>query len=266
MSLPDPKPIAQFTVDSLRVLVYEDRAETGRAAAEAVAQAIAGRAGRPPAGPTSSSPPPPARTSSWPAWSASPEIDWSRVVGFHMDEYLGPRPPTTPPRSAATCRSTSSGSPASTDDRLRLIPGEQAERPLRTCLDYEDAAARRADRHRLRRDRRERPPGVQRPARRRLPRPRPGQGRPARRTPAARSSSTTAASTGIEDVPTHAYTLTIPALLTAPVVSPWSSPARARPRPSWPPSAARSARRAPPRPFAATPARPSTSTATPPGW
>src|SRR5947209_2247721 len=24
------------------------------------------------------------------------------------------------------------------DDRLRLIPGEQAERPLRTCLEYED--------------------------------------------------------------------------------------------------------------------------------
>ncbi len=68
---------------------------------------------------------------------ANHDIDWTRIVAFHMDEYLG----------------MSADHPASfrrylqehvfrlaglTHDRLRLIPGEQAERPLQTCLAYED--------------------------------------------------------------------------------------------------------------------------------
>ena len=64
--------------------------------------------------------------------------------------------------------------------QLRLIPGEQADRPLRTCLEYEEqllaeptdivCAGIGENGHLAFND----------PARRRLPRPRPGQGRPAR--------------------------------------------------------------------------------------
>ena len=68
---------------------------------------------------------------------AADEMDWSRVVAFHMDEYLG----------------IDADHPASfrrylqehlfrlvglQPDRLKLIPGEQIERPLQTCLAYED--------------------------------------------------------------------------------------------------------------------------------
>ena len=43
MSLPESRPLAQFSVDRLQVLVHEDRAQMGRAAAAAVAQAMAAR-------------------------------------------------------------------------------------------------------------------------------------------------------------------------------------------------------------------------------
>ena len=43
MSAVTPEPVARFRVDSLRVEVYEDRAQAGRAAAQAVAKAIADR-------------------------------------------------------------------------------------------------------------------------------------------------------------------------------------------------------------------------------
>ena len=61
--------------------------------------------------------------------------------------------------------------------------------------------------------RRERPPRVQRPARRRLRRPARREGRRARRPRRAASRSAKATSPTIDDVPTHAITVTIPALL-----------------------------------------------------
>ena len=46
MIAPEATPVAQFTVDSLRVIVHEDRARMGRAAAQSVAHAIAERQAR----------------------------------------------------------------------------------------------------------------------------------------------------------------------------------------------------------------------------
>jgi glucosamine-6-phosphate deaminase len=64
-------------------------------------------------------------------------IDWSRVVGFHMDEYLGldEDHPASFRRYLYEhlFRVAEIGA-----DRLRLIPGERIERPLATCLEYED--------------------------------------------------------------------------------------------------------------------------------
>ncbi len=132
-----PEPIAEFTSHALRVVVYEDRAQLGRAAAAAVALAIADRqavAGV-------------ARV----VFAAAPSqdeflknliahrgLDWSRVVGFHMDEYfgLGPDHPASFRRYLAEHLFHLAGLPG---DRLHLIPGEQTDRPLRTCLAYEQS-------------------------------------------------------------------------------------------------------------------------------
>jgi glucosamine-6-phosphate deaminase len=135
MSLPESQPIAQFTVDSLKVIVHEDRAQTGRAAAWAVSRAIADRqaaAGRVNVVFAAA----PSQNEFLASLVAHPEIDWSRVVGFHMDEYLG----LGPDHRASFRRYLQERLfrlAGLSSDRLRLIPGEQAERPLKTCLDYE---------------------------------------------------------------------------------------------------------------------------------
>ncbi len=136
MSLPESQPIAQFAVDSLQVVVHEDRAQTGRAAAWAVSRAIADRqasAGRANVVFAAA----PSQNEFLASLVAHPEIDWSRVVGFHMDEYLGLNAdhPASFRRYLQERLFRLLGLSA---DRLRLIPGEQAERPLKTCLDYED--------------------------------------------------------------------------------------------------------------------------------
>lgn len=217
MSLPaPPTPIAEWTVDRLRVRVFEDRARLGRAAAAGVAEAIAARhtvaeraniifAAAP------------SQDEFLTALVGIDAIDWSRIVGFHMDEYLG----LTPDHPASFRRYLHehifrmAGLPA---DRLRLIPGEQTDRPLRTCLEYEDAL--RAE-----------PPdivcaGI-------------GEnGHLAFNDPPVadfldpvlikvvrldHSCRVQQVNDGcfaeLDDVPTHAYTLTVPALLSAPVLS-----------------------------------------------
>ena len=105
-----------------------------------------------------------------------------------------------------------------TDDRLRLIPGEQAERPLRTCLDYEDVlraeptdivcAGIGENGHLAFND----PPVADFLD--------PVLVKVVRLDAACREQQLNdGCFDRIEDVPTHAYTLTIPALLTPPVVS-----------------------------------------------
>ena len=91
---------------------------------------------------------------------AANEIDWSRVGAFHMDEYLGidADHPVSFRRYLQEHLFRLVGLGA---DRLRLIPGEQVERPLQTCLALRGFAASQSDRHRLCRDRRERPSGLQ---------------------------------------------------------------------------------------------------------
>ncbi len=148
------------------------------------------------------------------AWKG---IDWSRVVGFQMDEYLG----------------TDADHPASFrrylqehlfrlaglgPDQLRLIPGEDATRPLRTAFAYED---------RLRAE----PPdlvcgGIGENGHLAFNDPPvadfldPVAVKVVRLDAACRLQQVAdGCFDRIEDVPTHAYTLTIPALLAAPVVS-----------------------------------------------
>jgi glucosamine-6-phosphate deaminase len=130
-----PEPVRQFTVNSLRVAIYDDRATLGRAAAWDVAQAIAGRqaeAGHANVVFAAA----PSQNEFLAGLVSHPSIDWSRVSAFHMDEYLGigPDHPVSFRRYLHEHLFRLAGLG---DNQLRLIPGEQVDRPLMTCYEYE---------------------------------------------------------------------------------------------------------------------------------
>ncbi len=213
---PEPPPVVEFTVDSLRVVVHEDRARLGRSAAASVARAIAAaQAGGRRAHVIFAAAP--SQDEFLAGLVAHPGIDWSRVVGFHMDEYLGlgPDHPASFRRYLQERLFRLAGIPP---DRLRLIPGEQADRPLRTALAYEDhLLAEPVDilcggvgenGHLAFND----PPVADflDPVRVKV----------VRLDAACRAQQVHDGCFGsIDEVPTHAFTLTIPALMAAPVVS-----------------------------------------------
>jgi glucosamine-6-phosphate deaminase len=136
MSSSELPTIARFRVDSLDVFVYENRALAGRAAAQGIAQAIRSRQ-RAQAVVNVVFAAAPSQDEFLAGLVAADQIDWSRVVAFQMDEYLGidADHPVSFRRylQEHLFRLVGLGS-----DRLRLIPGEQVERPLLTCLAYED--------------------------------------------------------------------------------------------------------------------------------
>ncbi|WP_165248386.1 6-phosphogluconolactonase [Paludisphaera soli] len=133
MTPPHPDPLARFAVDQLQVLVFEDRGQAGRAAAGAVAHAIADRckvAGR--ANVVFAAAP---SQNEFLAGLVAEEIDWPRVDAFHMDEYLG----LSGDHPASFRRYLYEHLFGLVDlHALHLIPGEQTERPMLACLAYED--------------------------------------------------------------------------------------------------------------------------------
>jgi glucosamine-6-phosphate deaminase len=216
MSISEVATIARFAVDALEVFVYETRALAGRAAAQDVAQAIGERqraSGRANVVFAAA----PSQNEFLAGLVADKQIDWARVVGFHMDEYLG----------------VGADDPASfrrylqehlfrlvgmAPDQLRLIPGEQTARPLQTCLAYEEilrsepsdivCAGIGENGHLAFND----PPVADfiDPVLVKVVRP----------DPACRTQQVNdGCFQSLSDVPRHAYTLTIPALLSAPVIS-----------------------------------------------
>jgi glucosamine-6-phosphate deaminase len=216
MPLPSSQSIADFVVDALRVLVFEDRAAVGRAAAEAVAKAIAARqAATRRANVVFAAAP--SQNEFLASLVAQPNVDWGRVVGFHMDEYLG-----LDSRHPASFRRYLQehlfGLVGLGPDRLRLIPGEDTSRPLRTCLAYEDVlrteptdivcAGIGENGHLAFND----PPVADFLD--------PVLVKVVRLDEACRAQQLhDGCFETIESIPTHAYTLTVPALLAAPIVS-----------------------------------------------
>jgi glucosamine-6-phosphate deaminase len=216
MSLADETPVAQFTIDSLRVVVHEDRARLGRAAARDVARAIAARqanAGRANVVFASA----PSQNEFLASLVALGAIDWSRVVAFHMDEYVGIGP-DHPHSFRRFLQEHLFGLVGLSRDRLRLIAGEDSERPLRTCLAYEDILLAQ-------------PPDIvcagigenghlafnDPPVADFLD---PVLVKVIRLDPRCREQQLHDGGFGdIADIPSHGYTLTIPALLSAPTVS-----------------------------------------------
>ncbi len=216
MSVSEPTTIAQFVVDVLQVLVYETRALAGRAAARHLARQIVARqedGGRANIVFAAA----PSQNELLAELVAQQGIDWTRVVAFHMDEYLGigADHPLSFRRylQEHLFRLVGLG-----PEGLRLIPGERADRPLRTCLEYEDlllaeptdivCAGIGENGHLAFND----PPVADFLD--------PVLVKVVRLDAACRNQQLhDAGFRSLEDVPTHAYTMTIPALLRAPVVS-----------------------------------------------
>lgn len=128
------RPVVEFRADALRVVVHEDRARMGRAAAAEVARVIADRqhaAGRAHVVFAAA----PSQDEFLAALVAQRGIDWARVVGFQMDEYLK----LDPDHRGSTRRYLQerlfrwTSIPA---EALHLIPGEVVANPLRVALDY----------------------------------------------------------------------------------------------------------------------------------
>jgi glucosamine-6-phosphate deaminase len=216
MSFSEVPTIARFREDSLEVFVYENRALAGRAAAQGIVQAIRSQQ-RAHGIANVVFAAAPSQHEFLAGLVAADEMDWSRVVAFHMDEYLG----------------IDADHPASfrrylqehlfrlvglQPDRLKLIPGDQIERPLQTCLAYEDlllanptdivCAGIGENGHLAFND----PPVADflDPVLVKVVR---------LDAPCRNQQLNDGCFERLEDIPTHAYTLTIPALLRAPVVS-----------------------------------------------
>ena len=211
-----PAPVHAFQVDSLKVLVFEDRPAAGQAAASAVALAIASRraaVGRANVVFAAA----PSQNEFLDALAADGSVDWSRVHAYHMDEYLGlgPDHPASFRRYLREHLFDRVGSAAS---NLHLIPGEDAGRPTRTCLEYETAllaaptdvvcAGIGENGHLAFND----PPVADFLD--------PVLVKVVRLDQACREQQLhDGCFATIDKVPTHAFTLTVPALLSAPVVS-----------------------------------------------
>jgi len=216
MTPAEPTPLAEYTIDRLSVFVHETREAAGLAASITVARAIADR--QPVAGTAhvvfAAAP---SQDEFLAALAARTDVDWRAVRVFHMDEYLGLGPDH--PASFRRYLRTRLFDPVGLDDgRLRLIPGESQAWPSRTCLDYETAL--RAE-----------PPDVvcagvgenghlafnDPPVADFLD---PVWVKVVRLDPACRAQQVHDGAFGrLDDVPAHAFTLTVPALLSAGVVS-----------------------------------------------
>ncbi len=216
MKLPDIPPATEFRADALRVVIHDDRASLGRAAASEVGLAISARQAEAGVARVVFAAAP-SQEEFLAALIAQVGVDWSRVVGFHMDEYLGLEA-DHPASFRRFLQERLFRMAGLAGDRLRLIPGEDVDRPLRTALAYED---------RLRLE----PPdlvcgGIGENGHLAFNDPPvadfldPVWVKVVRLDAACRLQQVAdGCFDRVEDVPTHAYTLTIPALLAAPVVS-----------------------------------------------
>ncbi|MBE3583369.1 MAG: glucosamine-6-phosphate deaminase [Limnochordaceae bacterium] len=81
------KPLRRFQVDRLTVQIYEDRESLGRAAAAAVGQLWRQLPGSGPVRMIFAAAP--SQNEFLAHLQKQPEVDWGRVVAFHLDEYLG---------------------------------------------------------------------------------------------------------------------------------------------------------------------------------
>jgi glucosamine-6-phosphate deaminase len=213
---PAPSPVAQMRVDDLTVLVYEDRARMGRAAALAVIETIQGLI-RDNGEARVVFAAAPSQDEFLAALGASPDVDWSSVVAFHMDEYLGIAA-SHPASFRRYLREHLHDRVGLSPERVHEIAGESEAGPETVCRAYEKLLAAKPPQlvcagigengHLAFND----PPVAD-------------FDDPARVKVVALEEACRAQQVHdgcfarIEDVPTHAYTLTVPALMAAATLS-----------------------------------------------
>jgi glucosamine-6-phosphate deaminase len=208
--------LSSLSVDSARVHVLVDRPSLGRAAAKHVETAIVDRQRQAGVARVVFAAAP-SQDEFLQALVESTEINWSNVIGFHMDEYLG-LGADHPASFRRYLNDRLFGKVGFKNENLRLIPGERADRPSEVCLAYENLL--RAE-----------PPDIvcagigenghlafnDPPVADFLD---PLLVKVVRLDAACRLQQVhDGCFPRLEDVPTHAYTLTIPALLSAPTIS-----------------------------------------------
>ena len=128
-----PQPITKFHAGTARVEVFSTRDDAGHAAAIDVADDLS------------------QRRNSRVVFAAAPSqneflahlgddraIDWSRIDAFHMDEYLGIAP-DHPASFRRYLHEHIIDRVPLRDHQIHLISGEITDRAFRVCLDYEDA-------------------------------------------------------------------------------------------------------------------------------
>ncbi len=211
-----PTAIQTFPAGMAHVEVYSTRAEAGRAASVDVAFAIAERQSVVDLARVVFAAAP-SQDEFLAGLVSHPSIDWSRVLAYHMDEYLGIRS-DHPASFRRYLREHLFNFAGIAPERLRLIPGEEVDHPLRVCLDYEEAL-------------RKEPPDIvcagigenghlafnDPPVADFLD---PVQVKTVRLDEACRAQQVhDGCFATLADVPTHAFTLTVPALLSASVIS-----------------------------------------------
>jgi glucosamine-6-phosphate deaminase len=131
-----PQPLDEFTADAARVAIFATRAEAGLAAALDVAERLIDIQAQSPTARVVFAAAP-SQDEFLAALVAHRGIAWSRVAAYHMDEYLGIAP--SHPASFRRYLREHLFDPAGlAPSQLHLIPGERIEHPLRVCLDYEE--------------------------------------------------------------------------------------------------------------------------------
>ncbi len=131
-------PIKTFQVDSLECRVFETRSDLGQAASAHVAAILLEKLGSGSEEVRIAFAAAPSQDEFLSSLAARRDIDWSKIVAFHMDEYLGIGA-AHPASFRRYLRERLFSLVGIGDDRRRLIPGELTESPLRVCLAYEEA-------------------------------------------------------------------------------------------------------------------------------
>ena len=131
-----PTPVKEFAVDKARVEVFVDRLQAGQAAAFDVSSDLANlQCGVELARAVFAAAP--SQDEFLASLVGKSAIDWSRISVFHMDEYLGLES-QNPASFRSYLQSHLFNHVAIPPDRLHLIPGEVIDRPLRVCMAYEE--------------------------------------------------------------------------------------------------------------------------------
>lgn len=134
---PQHAPLRRFSVDSLDCLVFRDRASLGGAAASefAAVRRASLEAGRQEFRVVFAAAP--SQNEFLDELARRDDIAWAGVVAYHMDEYLGIAAdhPASFRKFLIERLFDRVGIPTSA---RRLIPGERTDRPGQACLEYED--------------------------------------------------------------------------------------------------------------------------------